>query len=152
MNDGEDSLQPLVALAFADAQRALFLLAGALSEATFDVARMRTRAHGSFLTVTEMADTLVRVCGTSFHHAHALVAAAVIAAATDSIQALAADLYVRTAADGLHITEAQILSALDPDHFVDIRRIVGGPAPEALRPELARSAEQRTADSQWVVS
>ncbi|MGI4854150.1 MAG: argininosuccinate lyase [Janthinobacterium lividum] len=152
MNDGEDSLQPLVALAFADAQRALSLLAGALSEATFDIARMRTRAHGSFLTVTEVADTLVRVCGTSFHHAHALVAAAVKAAATDDNRALAADLYARAAADGLHITEAQILSALDPDHFVHIRGIVGGPAQETLLPELARSAQQRVADSEWVLA
>lgn len=150
MNDGEDSLQPLVALAFADAQRALSLLAGALSEATFDTAHMRKRAHGSFLTVTEVADTLVRVCGTSFHHAHTLVAAAVKAAASDDNATLAADLYARALADGLRITEAEILSALDPDHFVRIRRTVGGPAEEALSPELARSTQQREADSRWV--
>ncbi|MGI4757166.1 MAG: argininosuccinate lyase [Janthinobacterium lividum] len=150
MNDGEDSLQPLVALAFADAQRALALLAGALSEASFDTARMRTRAHGSFLTVTEVADTLVRVCGTSFHDAHALVAAAVKAASNDSPKELSADLYLRTQAAGLSISEAQLQTALDPDHFVRIRKIVGGPSHEAVSAELDRAGKQHVTDSTWV--
>ncbi len=150
MNDGEDSLQPLVALAFVDGSRALALLAGALSEATFDVALMRLRAHGSFLTVTEVADTLVRVCGTSFHHAHALVAAAVKAAQTDSTEALARDLYARTVTDGLCISEADIRQALDPDNFIRIRGIVGGPSAEALARELGQSSAKHEGDAAWV--
>ncbi len=150
MNDGEDSLQPLVALAFADAQRALSLLAGALSEAAFDTDRMRRRAHGSFLTVTEVADTLVRGCGTSFHHAHALVAAAVKAAPSDNAEALAADLYARAQAEGLCITEAEIRMALDPDHFVRIRGVAGGPSATAMTPELERSSARHDTDAGWV--
>ena len=150
MNDGEDSLQPLVALAFADGARALALLAGALSEAGFDTARMRERAHGSFLSVTEVADTLVRVCGTSFHQAHALVAAAVKAAKSDSTAALSADLEARAAAEGLCLTKDQIQAALDPEHFVRVRSIPGGPAAAALAPELERASAQHGADTQWV--
>ncbi len=150
MNDGEDSLQPLVALAFADGARALALLAGALSEAGFNTARMRERAHGSFLSVTEVADTLVRCCGTSFQHAHGLVAAAVKAATSDCTEALAADLAARVRADGLCITVTEIHTALDPDNFVRVRRVPGGPAPEALQPELARAAAQRQRDTTWL--
>ena len=149
MNDGEDSLQPLVALAFSDGHRALSLLAGALSEATFHTEHMRTRAHGSFLTVTEVADTLVRTCGISFHAAHAIVSAAVKGASSDDSAALASDLYARAAAQGLGITEEQLRTALDPDHFVRIRAVTGGPAPEALDPELARIAAQLQADRTW---
>ena len=140
MNDGEDPLQPLVALAFANGQRALALLAGALSEATFNTEHMRLRAAASFLTVTEVADTLVRRCGVSFHQAHGLVAAAVKAAVDDDPDALATDLFARAAAEGLSITMAELRQALDPEHFVRIRRIVGGPSLDSLAPELEAAA------------
>ncbi len=146
MNDGEDSLQPLVALAWSDAQRALSLLAGALSEASFDTARMRQRAGGSFLTVTEVADTLVRRCGIPFSSAHGLVAAAVKAASGDDADALAADLYARTTAAAMCITHEEVRHALDPEHFVALRSVPGGPALAAIMPELERAAAQLAAD------
>jgi len=152
MNDGEDSLQPLVALAFNDAQRALALLAGALSEASFDTKLMRARAHGSFLTVTEVADMLVRECGISFHQAHQLVSAAVKGAVTDDSMMLAADLYTRTVEEGISVTREQLQRALDPGHFIALRQVEGGPAPEALDPELVRANEQLVGDSDWLAT
>ncbi len=146
MNDGEDPLQPVVALAFADAQRALSLLAGALSEAEFNTELMRTRAHGSFLTVTEAADTLVRQTGISFHHAHTLVSSAVRAAANDEPTALAADLYERLRQEGVPLELSALRAALDPQHFVAIRKVAGGPADEALSPELERATQQLAGD------
>src|SRR5579864_7339822 len=77
VNDSEDDLQPLVFTMFADARRALRLLAGALGTAQVDTAVMADRARRDFLTVTELADTLVRREGLSFRDAHALVAEAV---------------------------------------------------------------------------
>src|SRR5579864_113357 len=74
INDSEDDLQPLVFLMFADAQRALRLLAGAMRSAEVDRARLASRAARDFLTVTELADTLVRNEGLSFRQAHDLVA------------------------------------------------------------------------------
>ena len=44
----------------------------------------------------------------------------------------------------------QLLQALDPRHFVDIRRVIGGPAPEAVASALEQAeAEQRTAGP-WI--
>ena len=149
MNDGEDSLQPLVALAFTDGHRALALLAGALSEATLNTDHMRRRAHGSFLTVTEVADTLVRTCGIPFHAAHGIVSAAVKAAKSDDPAALASDLYALAAAQDLAISEGELRTALDPVHFVGIRTVLGGPAPAALDPELTRATAQLQADVDW---
>lgn len=152
MNDGEDSLQPLVALAFVDGQRALTLLTGALSEATFHTNRMRERAHHGFLTVTELADTLVRRTGISFHQAHAMVSAAVQRASGDEPAALAQDVLEQAHAAGLSITMQQLLEALDPDHFIQVRSVTGGPAPAALEPELQRAETQLQLDRTWTAA
>ena len=150
MNDGEDSLQPLVALAFRDAERATTLLTGALSEATFNIARMRQRAGEHFLTVTELADTLVRAAGMSFHHAHATVSAAVRAADNDDTSVLATDVCARLAAEGVHLPLEQLVAALEPEHFIAVRTIPGGPAAVALNPELARAHIQRDHEQAWL--
>ena len=150
MNDGEDSLQPLVALAFANAKRAVTLLAGALDEATFFTDRMRQRAARGFLTVTELADTLVRLTGISFHQAHGMVGSAVRRAATDDPQALARDVAEQAAAQGLRVPLADMLQALDPEHFIAIRSVTGGPGAAALDPELERAAAQLQSDTAWL--
>ena len=152
MNDGEDSLQPLVALAFVDAERATTLLAGALSEGTFHISRMRERANANFLTVTELADTLVRKLGLSFHHAHAIVSASVSAAKTDDTRALASDVAQRLESEGLHLPLTEIQTALDPEHFVAIRSIPGGPALTALDDELLRAETQHASDRSWLAT
>lgn len=149
MNDSEDSLQPLVVLAFTNGHRALALLAGALSEATFNTDHMKSRAYGSFLTVTEVADTLVRTCGISFHRAHTIVAAAVGAASSDDPAALAQDLHARADAAEICISLHRIQTALDPENFIRLRAVPGGPAPAALNPELERAANQLMTDRAW---
>ena len=146
MNDGEDPLQPVVALAFADAQRALSLLGGALSEADFNTEHMRVRACGSFLTVTEAADSLTRETGISFDRAHTIVSSAVRAAVTDDPCALAADLHTRLQKEGIAMELTTLRDALDPEHFVAIRKVAGGPANEALSPELERATRQLASD------
>ncbi len=71
--DTEDDLQPLVRGAFRDATRAVSLLAATMAKAEFDVARMRERAGAAWVTVTELADVLVRDHGLSFGEAHEIV-------------------------------------------------------------------------------
>ncbi|HXM95836.1 MAG TPA: argininosuccinate lyase, partial [Candidatus Dormibacteraeota bacterium] len=75
--DCEDDLQPLAFAVFTDAERALKLFAGVMAHSEVNRERMRRRAEGSFLTVTELADTLVRREALSFRQAHQLVSAAV---------------------------------------------------------------------------
>ena len=152
MNDAEDSLQPLVALAFQDGERALSLLTGVLTEATFNVEKMRQRAGESFLTVTELADVLVRDAGLSFHHAHQIVSAAVRAAKDDDSANLASDVHARLAVEGHALPLKHLVEALDPEHFVAIRTIVGGPAKAALQPELDRARLQQNEDRTYIAS
>ena len=139
INDAEDDLQPLVFSSTSDALRAIRLFAGVLGGCEVNVPRMAERSRSDFLTVTELADTLVRREGISFREAHGLVSAAVKSlrghySDTGMVDALTA------IAPGLRTSRADLLQALDPVHFVNIRAIPGGPAPSAVRSaiEIAR--------------
>ncbi len=152
INDAEDDLQPLVFAATADATRAIRLFAGVMDGCEVMTARMAERAAADFLTVTELADTVVRREGVSFREAHHLVSACVkelngrysALAFVESVEARAPTYFGRA----LRISRDELLEALDPRHFVNIRRIPGGPAPEALQKALeqaeAHLAESRT--------
>jgi argininosuccinate lyase len=150
MNDAEDDLQPVVYTAFDDAERAMLLLTGALSEAEFNTARMAEAADGNFLPVTELADTLVRSTGMSFHAAHTIVSKAVreLNGRYDA-EAMTA-IVKRELEDGHSIRHEEIRAALSAKNFVEVRRIPGGPAAEALEPEIMRARERIAEDERWL--
>jgi argininosuccinate lyase len=153
MNDAEDDLQPLVYTAFDNAERSVRLLTGALDEAEFNTARMSQAADGNFLPVTELADTLVRATGMSFHAAHTIVSRAVRelngAYDIDGMTAIVERELHGTQMSSA-ITREQIRAALSAKNFVAVRKIPGGPAPEALEPEIAKSREKVASDERWL--
>jgi argininosuccinate lyase len=151
INDSEDDLQPLVFTVFADALRALRLLAALLKNAEVDRDHLAGRAAADFMTVTELADTLVRQAGMSFREAHGLVSKAVRAAGgDDSPRAIASALLAEN--PSVPLTQHEIERALDPRHFVNIRRIPGGPAPEIVAEALVRAGNDQTSFGQWIQS
>jgi argininosuccinate lyase len=149
INDAEDDLQPLVFGATTDAVRALQLFAGVMGGCEINTVRMAERAAADFLTVTELADTLVRREGVSFREAHHLVSAAVkelrgnysAQAMVDAVQALA---------PALTSSREEILEALDPWHFIAIRRAPGGPAPDAIRPAVDQAEADLASTEKWI--
>jgi argininosuccinate lyase len=151
--DSEDDLQPLVFSTFEDAGRALRLFAGVTRHCEVNKEQMASRARAGFLTVTELADTLVRTEGLSFRLAHRLVHAAVKSVGhydqermVAAVQKLAAEIIgrpLRTHADALR-------EALDPEHFVAIRRIPGGPAPEVVREQIAIMRGRQEKMKHWI--
>ncbi len=153
INDAEDDLQPLVFAATGDAIRAIGLFAGVMGGCEVMTARMAERAASDFLTVTELADTLVRREGVSFREAHHLVSDGVkelkgkysAAAMVDAVETLAPSHFGRP----LRTSREELLEALDPRHFVDIRRVPGGPAPEALRPALEEAEAHLAETRRW---
>ena len=154
INDSEDDLQPMVYTAFDDAERSLKLLAGVLEETEFATAHMEACANANFLTVTELADTLVRETGMSFHDAHGIVSAAVKsqhgAFDADAMAVSIRDLLAsRNPAEKVPSLET-LRSSMDAAHFVAIRRIPGGPAPEVLNPEIERSRDLLQSDTGWL--
>jgi len=151
INDSEDDLQPLVFTMFADARRALQLIAGAMRTAQVNADVMADRARRDFLTVTELADTLVRSEGLSFREAHALVAESVRACGPRDDPRTLAEALLKSR-PSLRLTHEEIERCLDPEYFVQIRTVIGGPAREQTSAALDRAgAEQREIET-WIAS
>jgi argininosuccinate lyase len=149
INDSEDDLQPLIFTMFTDAMRSLNLLAGAIRTVEVDRAALARRAGKDFLTVTELADTLVRQAGMSFRDAHHLVAKTVQACGpNDDAATIAAT--ILSLKPSLKLTRAQIETALDPENFVRIRKIEGGPAPERTSEAVARARQEQSRIEAWI--
>ncbi|HKN31610.1 MAG TPA: argininosuccinate lyase [Terriglobales bacterium] len=152
--DSEDDLQPLAFSMFADAERALRLFAGLMGQCDVRVERLRQAANDSFLTVTELADTLVRQEGLSFRAAHRLVSEAVKAVGptyqaqrlVDEVERLAPE----TIGHSLRTPPGELLRALDAENFVRVRRVVGGPAPETVKTEISRAHQELAEIEAWL--
>ena len=146
INDVEDDLQPLVYSAVRDANRAVSLLGDTLKAAEFNLALLAERAEANFITVTELADVIVRREELPFSKAHEIVAACVRqATATGGV--ISHDL-LREAADDvagreLSISADELEQALSADNFVAVRTIHGGPATDETR--RACTAERQLA-------
>jgi argininosuccinate lyase len=155
INDVEDDLQPLVFAAFSEATRAIRLLAGAVEAIEVDPESLRKKAAGSFLTMTELADMLVRKEKLSFKLAHRLVALTVkqLSNATPSPEQIVAALkeVVETQLGRkLSSRDQQLVDALCPVNFVRVRRIPGGPAPETVADFLRRQNTMASEDQKWI--
>lgn len=150
-NDAEDDLQPTIAGVMRDGIRALKLFAAVLPDTEVNVARMSERAHSDFLTVTELADTLVRREGMSFRDAHGFVSAAVKELKGDFGHAAIADTLLRLLGTRTRNTGREdLLRALDPAEFVAIRQIPGGPAEQALQPALSQLENCLRTSQSWL--
>jgi argininosuccinate lyase len=151
--DTEDDLQPLVHAAFRDSTRAIALVAAAMREAQFDVAKMRARAEGNFITVTELADTLVREQGLPFSRTHA-IASRLIARIRQNPEGALAPMLAEVSKDvtgrALEYSEEQIRTILSPAHFVEIRKTLGGPAPDVTAAAIEASRGALVQDRAWV--
>jgi argininosuccinate lyase len=152
INDVEDDLQPMIAQALRDAVRSLSLFSASLDTATFNLDILRRRAAEGFITVTELADTIVRREGLPFKLAHKIVSRSV-RFALDASSEITYDIF-RAAAreitgDVLSITRAEFDAALDPEHFVQVRTILGGPAPAETRRAAAVEREKECLDKEW---
>lgn len=154
INDNEDDLQPLVLSAFRDAVRAWRLFGAVMAEIRIDRGRLRERAAAGLMTVTELADTLVRREGITFPSAHRLVTRAIESAGGDRTRKRVAAELARLAPEYLgrepRSTEKEWLDALDPEYFVKIRRVIGGPAPDEVGRQIERARKEAEASQIWL--
>jgi argininosuccinate lyase len=121
------------------ARVSLAVLPGLIATLEFDTERMRAAAQDPALGATDLAEELVRG-GLPFREAHEIVGRLVKRAEEKrvSLRALGAD--DLTAVDP-RLTPA-VMRALDPEAAVAARAIIGGPAPESVRREVTRLAEE----------
>jgi len=143
MNDSEGESQEAGYQAFDSAGRVLRLLAAFVAQMQVDGARVAHNIRRSCITITELADTLVRREGLSFRQAHEIaadVARAVVAAGSDlPTGGYAPFCAAFTAATGQvsALSEADFQHMVSPEYFVSVRDRFGGPAPAALAEALA---------------
>lgn len=151
--DTEDDLQPLVDQVFHDAARAITLVGAAMATAQFDEARLEARAGEGGITLTELADTLVREHDLPFDTAHAIARKVAVARAAHPQVGLAtvvASASIELAGRRLDYTDDRLNEILSPRHFVEIRRTPGGPAPVETARAVEASRAALAADRKWV--
>jgi argininosuccinate lyase len=144
MNDSEGETQQMGYEAFASAGRVLDLLSAFIPAIRIDPARVAENIRRSCITITELADSLVRIEDLSFRQAHeiaASVARAVVAQGggleKDGFAPFLAAFHEATGRPP-SIDRAKFEDLVSPRHFVAVRDRLGGPAPRPMAEALAR--------------
>ncbi len=153
--DTEDDLQPLVTAMFKDANRAVRLVAAAMAEASFNREKLAERAGQNWITVTELADTLVREHDAPFKTSH-LIAQHFVAECTRRPQASRAavlrDVTKALLGKDVSYTDAELADLLSARHFVGVRTTYGGPAPSETARAIEASRTALARDEEWLKS
>lgn len=154
MNDSEGETQSMGYGAFASAYRVLDLFAAVVSQVRINPARVRQNISRSCITITELADSLVRREGLSFREGHeiaASVARAVVAKdgdlAEDGYETFR-DAFQRATSRDTTLDAAAYAEIVSPEYFVAVRTAFGGPAPEPLNAAIAGYRAQAQAFSE----
>jgi argininosuccinate lyase len=141
MNDSEGEVQQTGYAAFDSGARVLQLLTALIPACQVNADRVRRTTDAACITITELADTLVREEGLTFRVAHeiaAKTAKAVIAGGAPLGQGYEAFAQAFTAAtDRAPALDAQAFqTAVAPETFIARRDRIGGPAESALMAAL----------------
>jgi argininosuccinate lyase len=152
INDVEDDLQPLIYSAMRDANRAVSLFAATLKAASFNLEVLEKRSRENFITVTELADTIVRRENLPFRIAHKIVGACVKTAHETGVE-ISHEILQNASREILgreiSMTETELAEALSPENFVAVRDIYGGTAPVETRRALQVEREAEKSDEMW---
>ena len=142
--DTEDDLQPFVYAMFNDADRAVRLVAAAMSTATFDRERLAARAEEGWITATELADTLTRDEGVPFKASHTIAVRLIAEASrrpTEPRSKLLREVSASILGRPIEFDEARLEHVLSARHFIEVRTTPGGPAPAEMTRALAESRD-----------
>jgi argininosuccinate lyase len=156
MNDSEGEVQAAGYEAFDTGHRAVALLAGFLGSVRVDEARVRRHIDEACITVTELADSLVRAEGLSFRQAHE-IAAKLARRMIDLGERFAtvpfaafAEAFGEVAGRAPGLAEADFRRVTTPEHFVAVRTMPGGPAPAALDAAFTRYRRELGEAKVWL--
>lgn len=144
MNDSEGETQQMGYEAFASAGRVLDLLAAFIEAIRIDPARVAENIRRSCITITELADSLVRIEDLSFRQAHEIAAtvARVVVAEGGGLEkdGFAPFLTAFQEATGRKpsVDQTRFEELVSPQHFVAVRDRLGGPAPLPMGEALTR--------------
>ncbi|MEM8849434.1 MAG: argininosuccinate lyase [Pseudomonadota bacterium] len=146
MNDSEGEVQQAGYGAFDHANRVLDLLTAFLPACSINAVRVAANTDAACITITELADTLVRDEALSFRQAHEIAADTAKAVIAENVSlgagyATFAKAFAKTTGQETVLTEAAFTEAVDARTFVNRRDRIGGPAPTAMDDALASYAQ-----------
>ena len=157
--DTEDDMQPFLWSSI-DRLRGIYKLFGsALLTMKVNKEKLAKRAEESFANVTELADTLVRVEKITFKQSHQIVSRCVtelLAAGEESLTKLTWQLANKHAKAilkrDLTISTIDFYKALSPQHFVNVRKLLGGPAAETMKMSIEQTKHTVAQSRMWLDS
>ncbi|MFC3745100.1 argininosuccinate lyase [Paenibacillus sp. GCM10012306] len=154
--DTEDDLQPYAWKSLDTLEAVYRLLSKVIDSLEINNDVLHRRAAASFATVTELADTLVREEGIPFRSAHSIVSKLVSQAVEQgqgardlSLEALN-EIAIATIGVPLTLSEEKLKLALDPEHFVHVRKLRGGPSPVEIKRALEAQNHRLHGLEQWL--
>ncbi|GGN53702.1 argininosuccinate lyase [Oceanobacillus indicireducens] len=155
--DTEDDMQPYMWNALEKLTNIYYLLSGVLMTMKVNKKKLLKRAKESFANVTELADTLVRSNNLSFRKAHEIVSASVqdlVENDKESLRYFTLDHLNKHAQQiighKLNMRSEELADALDPEHFIKIRSLEGGPSKERMQKTVEVRYEQQRTISAWL--
>ncbi len=146
MNDSEGEVQQAGYAAFDSASRVLRLLTALVPACQINAERVAKTTDAACITVTELADTLVREEGLSFRQSHEIAAATARAVIKDGLPlgsgySAFTKAFETATGRATTLTETAFETAVSADTFVARRDRPGGPAPAALSKALTEYRE-----------
>ena len=142
MNDSEAEVQQTGYKAFECGERVLSLLSAFIPACSVNTEKVRANGDAACITVTELADTLVRDEGLSFRQAHAIasVTSRFVIERGSGLRSgyeAFASAFKREAGRDARLSKADYSYAIAPATFIARRSPLGGPAPSALEYAIA---------------
>jgi len=154
--DTEDDMQPYAWRSLSVLEQMYRLMACVVGTMDVNKEGLLERTKGSFATVTELADTLVRIDRLSFRTAHHIVSRVVKEAAAQGLRAdqISLELVNQAAlaviGRTLTITDEQLRQALDPVYFVAVRKLPGGPNADEMKRMIGERKQSLQAEMAWL--
>ncbi|GGE30888.1 argininosuccinate lyase [Pullulanibacillus camelliae] len=148
INDTEDDLQPHLWQSLKRVKDVFQLAQAVIGTVEVNKEVVTQRIRESYAIITELADTLVREAYLPFRTAHTIVSRLVKQCIEKHIKPYEVTKEVlnevsqEIVGKPLNLSEEQLQCAVDPVHFVEIRKLPGGPAfCETKRMRVARKNE-----------
>ena len=159
--DVEDDIQPAVRATFEYASRVLELLTAVLESAEFNVERALAKCQGGEITLTELADWLVRRYELPFRKAHRIVsevgqelrkhpARRQGESQSKRVSALLETTSQKLTGKVIKVPPQRVAQILDPAGFVMIRKVLGGPSPPVVGKSIARHTKRASQHKRWL--
>lgn len=150
--DAEEELQPHIYDSIKYTLRVLEVMKNVFATLKVNKEHLLARSCEGFITVTELADVLVREQGLSFRESHHLTSEIVKYMMQKKLKANDIDtetigaMAQKVLGYAINLNKEALKKALDPHNFVQVRKITGGPAPEETERMLAHRLKEMNQD------